>query len=191
MKKTKIMTAAIALCMAATMFAGCSTNETVGETAVATRIEGGQTQIAIENSDVETGEAVRGYAFSHNGYEIGIGSNEELVFTAMGEPSDSEAVANCAGLGMGINNYYYDGRVFIQIADTTGTVTQIFISDPIIDCGGVAVGDSVDAVTSVYGEPSFQSEFIVEYKKDGMTLQFELENGKVSKIWYLENSTVE
>ena len=119
MKKTKIMTAAIALCMAATMFAGCSTNETVGETAVATRIEGGQTQIAIENSDVETGEAVRGYAFSHNGYEIGIGSNEELVFTAMGEPSDSEAVANCAGLGMGINNYYYDGRVFIQIADTT------------------------------------------------------------------------
>ena len=90
-----------------------------------------------------------------------------------------------------IDNYYYDGRVFIQIADTTGTVTQIFISDPIIDCGGVAVGDSVDAITSVYGEPSFQSEFIVEYKKDGMTLQFELENGKVSKIWYLENATVE
>ena len=46
MKKTKIMTAAIALCMAATMFAGCSTNETVGETAVATRIEGGQTQVS-------------------------------------------------------------------------------------------------------------------------------------------------
>jgi hypothetical protein len=115
----------------------------------------------------------------------------QVVFTAMGEPSDSEAGANCADLGMGINNYYYDGRVFIQIADTTGTVTQIFISDPIIDCGGVAVGDSVDAVTSVYGEPSFQSEFIVEYKKDGMTLQFELENGKVSKIWYLENATVE
>lgn len=191
MKKTKIMTAAIALCMAATMFAGCSTNETVGETAVATRIEGGQTQIAIENSDVETGEAVRGYAFSHNGYEIGIGSNEELVFTAMGEPYKVDLTTSCAGLGFHDEIWYYEGRVIIYASQETQEVDEIYVGEPIIDCGGVSVGDSAEAVTAVYGEPDFQSEYLIEYKKDGMTLQFHLENGKVSYIYYAENETVE
>lgn len=192
MKKTKIMTATIALCMAATMFAGCSTNETAGETAVATRIEGGQTQISIENSDVETGEAVRGYAFSYNGYDIGIGSKEDFVFAVMGEPYDVVTTSKCAGVGLHDEIQYYEGRVKIFASQETKEVDEIHIEkEPIIDCGGVSVGDSVEAVTSVYGEPSLQSEFIVEYKKDGMALQFVLENGKVSYIYYLENSTVE
>ena len=58
MKKTKIMTAAVALCMAAAVFAGCSSEPASGETAVATRIEGGQTQIAIENSAADLSGAM-------------------------------------------------------------------------------------------------------------------------------------
>lgn len=188
MKKTKIMTAAIALCMAATMFAGCSTNETVGETAVATRIEGGQTQIAIENSDVETGEAVRGYTFSYNGYDIGFGSKEDFVFAVMGEPYDVQETTNCAGLSLHDEIWYYEGRVKIYVSQETQEVDEIHIyNEPIIDCGGVSVGDSAEAVMAVYGEPGFQSDILIEYYDDsvGMTLHFELENGKVNAILYL------
>lgn len=191
MKKTKIMTAAIALCVAATMFAGCSTNETVGETAVATRIEGGQTQIAIENSDVETGEAVRGYTFSYNGYDIGIGSKEDFVFAVMGEPYDVVKTSDCASVNFLDAIQYYEGRVIIYAPEETQEVNRIYVEEPIIDCGGVSVGDSAEAVTAVYGEPDFQSEYVIEYKKDGMTLQFHLENGKVSYIYYCEDETVE
>lgn len=189
MKKTKIMTAAVALCMAAAMFAGCSSEPTSGESAVATRIEGGQTQIAIENSAADVSEAVKGYSFKHNGYEIGIGTKEDLVFTAMGEPDDSKSVTNCANEGLGTEYYYYDGRVIIQVPDSTKEVTQIIIQDPIIDCGGVSVGDSAETVKSVYGDTD-SNEFLIEYKKDGMTLQFHLENGKVTTILFLEDFLV-
>lgn len=189
MKKTKIMTAAIALCMAATMFAGCSNGGSTGDAGAAIRIEGGQTQISIDPAELSV--PVKGYAFQHNGYDIGIGSKENYVFAVMGETYDAEPTANCAGEGMGIDNYYYDRRVRIQIADKTSEVTQIEITEPVIDCGGVSVGDSAEAVTSMFGEADYQSEILIKYKKDGMTLHFELENGKVVKICYLKNETVE
>ena len=67
MKKTKIITAAVGFCVAASMMAGCSSqggSTGGGETAAATRIEGGQTQIAIENSAADLRGAIRGYSFS-------------------------------------------------------------------------------------------------------------------------------
>lgn len=187
MKKTKIITAALSLCVMASMFAGCDNGGgSTGETGAAVRIEGGQTQISIEASVGEAVAAVKGYSIKHNGYEIGIGSTEDSVITAMGEPEKSEEVANCADEGLGSNFYYYDGRVIIEIA-AAGGVTQISVSDPIIDCGGVSVGDSTDAVTAAYGQPDEQTDFIIQYKKDGMVLQFQMEGGKVSAIFYLKD----
>ena len=185
MKKTKIMTAAIALCMAA-MFAGCSTNETAGETAVATRIEGGQTQISVEASAADVSATLKGFTFKHNGYELGIGSTRDDVLTAMGEPYDEQQVMNCADDAMGTGLFYYEGRVYFEVSGKGG-VTQIMISDPVIDCGGVSVGDSADAVTAAYGQPDEQTDFIIQYKKEGMVLQFQLEGGKVTAIFYLKD----
>ena len=189
MKKTKIMTAAVALCMAAAVFAGCSSEPASGETAVATRIEGGQTQIAIENSAADLSGAIRGYSFSHNGYEIGIGTKEDIVLAAMGEPYDIKEVDNCANQGLGKEYQYYENRVRIQIPNDSNEVTQIYIADPIIDCGGVSVGDSAETVMAVYGDTE-NNEYLIEYKKDGMALQFHLENGKVTTIMFLEDYLV-
>lgn len=188
MKKTKIMTAAIAMCMAAAMFVGCSKGSS-GDAGAAIRIEGGQTQISIDPDELS--EPIEGYAFQHNGYDIGIGSKENYVFAVMGEPYDAKPTANCAGEGMGIDNFYYDGRVRIQIAEKTREVTEIEITEPVIDCGGVSVGDSAETITSVFGDADYQSDILIEYKKEGMTLHFELANGKVAIVKYLKNETVE
>lgn len=187
MKKTKIITAALGLCVMASMFAGCgNSGGSTGETGAAVRIEGGQTQISVEASASDAAAAVKGYSIKHNGYEFGIGSTEDTVITAMGEPEDTQEVANCADEGLGNNFYYYDGRVIVEIA-AAGGVTQISVSDPIIDCGGVSVGDSADAVTAAYGQPDEQTDFIIQYKKEGMVLQFQLEGGKVTAIFYLKD----
>ena len=187
MKKTKIITAALGLCVMASVFAGCGNGSgSTGETGAAVRIEGGQTQISVEASTVDAVSSVKGYSIKHNGYEIGIGSTEDQVLAAMGEPSDTEQVANCADEGLGTNYYYSADSVIIQIA-AAGGVTQITIKDPIIDCGGVSVGDSVDAVKAAYGEPAEQTDFIIQYKKDGMVLQFEIEGGKVVSIFFLKD----
>ena len=84
--------------------------------------------------------------------------------------------------------WYYEGRVKIYVSQETQEVDEIHIyNEPIIDCGGVSVGDSAEAVMAVYGEPGFQSDILIEYYDDsvGMTLHFELENGKVNAILYL------
>lgn len=185
MKKTKIITTAVLACVAASVFAGCNNGGSTGESAEVTRIEGGQTQIAVESSAVDANTEVKGYSFERNGYKVGIGSTEEVVLAAMGEPEDIEDVANCATGGLGSNYLYFDNRVEIQIPANSNGVAQIIIQDPVIDCGGVSVGDTADKVKATYGEANDESEYILQYKKDGMILQFDLEGGKVVSIEFL------
>lgn len=185
MKKTRIITAALGLCLTASMIAGCSDGGSTGETGgAAVRIEGGQTQISVEASAAEAGAAVKGYSFKHNGYELGIGSTRDDVLTAMGEPYDEQQVMNCADDAMGTGLFYYEGRVYFEVSGKGG-VTQIMISDPVIDCGGVSVGDTTDKITAAYGDPNELTDYICLYEKDGMRLSFELEGGKVVSISFL------
>ena len=69
MKKTRLITAAIGLCMAASLMAGCSgqsgSSGSEGGSAEVQRLEGGQTQITVEAAgavDSYEGE----YGFIHN-----------------------------------------------------------------------------------------------------------------------------
>ena len=185
MKKTRIITAALGLCLTASMIAGCSDGGSTGETGgAAVRIEGGQTQISVEASAADVSATLKGFTFKHNGYELGIGSTRDDVLTAMGEPYDEQQVMNCADDAMGAGLFYFEGRVYFEVSGKGG-VTQITISDPVIDCGGVSVGDTVDKVTAAYGDPDELTDYICIYKKDGMVLKFGIEGGKVSEISFL------
>lgn len=179
MKKTKIMTAAIALCMAAAMFAGCSTNETAGETAVATRIEGGQTQIAIENSEVDT-SMENEYGFTYNGYKIYPGMPASEALAICGDDYDQRVDKSCAGQGEEVT-YTYQGFTIEAYRDQGVELIKVIqIDDPIIDCGGFHIGDSLKDTKALLGTPTSEYEFGAVYK--GTKTQLELLTDGVDTI---------
>lgn len=183
MKKTKIITAALGLCVMASMFAGCGNGGgSTGETAAPSLIEGGQTTIAVEASVSDTVATSGGYTFTHNGYSVGPGMPIDPVLSALGDDYDEEAWANCAYDELG-TVYIYD-KLDLILREAKGEICEISISGPILDCGGVSVGDSAEAVKAAYGEPFEQTDFIYQYKSDKTILVFELENGKVVGIFY-------
>ena len=85
MKKIKIITAAIGLCMAASLFAGC--NNQTGESAQVSRIEGGQTKISVENGGSDN-------AVSGAGNVPGPKKSLVMIHTAVKRPNDKNPAAD-------------------------------------------------------------------------------------------------
>ena len=83
MKKEKIITATIGLCLAASLLAGC--NETTGESAAASQLGGGQTQISVENSQGAAVSTEGQYCFNFNGYTIMPGMEVQPIIAALGD----------------------------------------------------------------------------------------------------------
>ena len=179
MKKTKIITTAIALCMAATMFAGCSSSQEPLETAAATRIEGGQTQIAVENSqeDVSTeGE----YGFTYNGYKILPGTETKDALAILGDDYDMRQDASCAGQGVDVAYMYNGFTLGAYNVNGSELIQVIDVTDPIIDCGGIHVGDSVKATKDLLGTPDVSDDYGFVYM--GTTTQLQIITDGVDKI---------
>lgn len=168
MKKTKIITAAIGLCMAASLMAGCGIKGgSTGETAAVQRLEGGQTQISIEASETEAMPEGK-YRFSHNGFEIAPGSKVDSALLAFGDDYDRMEVASCAYQGVDIV-YTYPGFTLYAYTDAgVEYINVIEVTNSLIDCGGISVGDSLKKARDLYGEPTVGDDFGVLYH-DGKT----------------------
>ncbi len=173
MKKTKIITTAIGLCLAASMFAGCS-EAANGETVQASRLEGGQTQISVEIS--ATAADYEGYVYTYMGYDIVMGSEVEPYIAAFGEADEEFEALDCAGQGMAYV-YAYPG-FFIYTKDINGVsiIESVQIKDSLTDFHGVHVGDNIDdvraAMKAVYGEPSEDWEYGFLYRLGNTELGF-------------------
>ena len=173
MKKTKIITAALGLCVTASMIAGCSNGGgSTGETAAAVRIEGGQTQISVEASAGEDTSADGEYGFSYNGYKIVPGTIADDALAILGDDYDSFEGASCAGQGMDIV-YTYAGFSLgaYRGTDNVERIQVIEIEDSIIDCDGIHVGDSLTAAKAKLGTPDAEDDFGVIYKGTKTQLQ--------------------
>ena len=169
MKKTRIITTAIGLCLAASMFAGCS--QTSDETAVASRIEGGQTQISIEESESQSVSA-DGYVFTYMGYDIVMGSEVQQYLDAFGEPDDEFEAASCAGQGMD-HIYSYPG-FFLYTREENGVsiVDAVQITDSLTDYNGAHVGDKIEDVKAIFGEPADDWGYGFTYSSGNTELRF-------------------
>ena len=178
MKKTKIMTAAIALCMAAAMFAGCSNGQT-DESAVAIRVEGGQTRIAIEDYEYDASYENE-YGFSHNGYMIYPGMESSVALAMLGDDYDQREDASCAGQGVDVA-YMYQGFTLGAYRDNGVELIEVIeINDSIIDCGGIHVGDSFKDAKEILGKPSSEYDFGAAY--DGTKTRLEILTDGVDTI---------
>ena len=170
MKRTKIITAAIGLSLAATLLAGCSEGGSTGETAVATRIEGGQTPISIEASESEAVPEGK-YKFSYNGFEIVPGAKADTALDAFGDDYDRIEVASCAYQGVDIV-YTYPGFTLYAFSDGgVEYINVIEVTNPLTDCGGISVGDSIKTAKELYGEPDVGDDFGVLYRSGKTELQ--------------------
>ena len=161
MKKTRLITAAIGLCMAASLMAGCSgqsgSSGSEGGSAEVQRLEGGQTQITVEAAgavDSYEGE----YGFIHNGYKIVPGMTWDDAISVLGDDYDQMVRADCASNEMGYV-YWYDGfnyKLYSKqaVGSSVEIIEMIEMSDPLIDCGGFHIGDNIEDIKAVLGAPS-------------------------------------
>ena len=168
MKKIKIITAAISLCMAATLFSGC--NNQTGESAAVSRIDGGQTKISVENGGGD--QTVSGtYKFSYKGYDIVPGAEIGPVIDTLGEPQETFAGASCAGQGLATLYKYAGFTIYGHEDNGVETVEGIEIEDPLIDCGGIHVGQTLEDAKKIYGEPYQEDDFGILYRSGSTELQ--------------------
>ena len=144
MKKTKIFTTVIGLCLIASLFAGC--NSGTQETAQASLIAGGQTQI-IPGTEAETAIAA-------------LGSNYEYF-----------EGASCAGQGVDIAYMYPGFTLGVYKVNGVELITVIEVDDSLIDCNGIHVGDSLADAKAKYGTPDQEDDFGVIYKGGKTQLQ--------------------
>lgn len=176
MKKTRIITTALGLCLAASMLAGCS-QETGGETVQASRMDGGQTQISVEESATQAA-TTDGYVFTYMGYDIIMGSEVQPYLDAFGDPEDEFEAASCAGQGMD-HIYSYPG-FFLYTREENGVsiVDAVQITDSITNYNGAHVGDKIDDVKAIFGEPADDWGFGFSYASGNTELRFFSENGE-------------
>ena len=168
MKRIKILTAAVSLAMAASLLAGC--NGAPNESAQASRIEGGQTQVSI---NVNNGQnAPQGdFKFTYKGYAAVPGAPAAPVIEAFGEAQDQEIKYSCASDGTDIT-YYYPGFKLFTIEDAAGwTIYRIEVEDPLIDCLGLHVGQTVSDAKKLFGEPVQEYDFGVIFVSGATELQ--------------------
>ena len=170
MKKTKIFTTVIGLCLIASLFAGC--NSGTQETAQASLIAGGQTQITVDNGAGNTDAAADNeYAFSYNGYKIIPGTEAETAIAALGSNYEYFEGASCAGQGVDIAYMYPGFTLGVYKVNGVELITVIEVDDSLIDCNGIHVGDSLADAKAKYGTPDQEDDFGVIYKGGKTQLQ--------------------
>ena len=173
MKKIKLVALALGLCAAVSLFAGC--NNTTDESAEVSRIGGGQTKINVDNGGSNKPSA-GGYKFTYKGYEIVQGEKLGKYLEFLGEPEKRLFGASCAYQGSDLE-YYYPGFVIRCVLDNDddpdgeAIIVNIEINDPLIDCKGIHVGQTLTDAKAVFGTPDQEDDYGIIYRSEDTVLQ--------------------
>lgn len=127
-----------------------------------------------------------GYTFTYQDYQFGVDMAADAVFTALGEAEDSITSKSCAFGGDDTVYYYGSFEVYTNNEDGYERIYSIFLKDDLVSTEeGVCVGNSAEDVKAAYGEPGdLSNDACMIYEKDGMTLTFNMVDGKVDSISY-------
>lgn len=160
MKKEKIITATIGLCLAASLLAGC--NEATGESAAASQLGGGQTQISVENSQGAAVSTEGQYCFNFNGYTIMPGMEVQPIIAVLGD--NYEYLEDFACAHQGSDTFYmYEGFTIMCAKTDSEIISRIIIEDSLTDCNGLHVGDSFADAKALLGTPAVEDDFELKY----------------------------
>ena len=150
---------------------------------------GGEKQITGNGGGGDTGAAsggAGGYMYETNGVKLEIDSEMSQYEDALGEPismfeSESCAIGDLDKVftyhGFRVDTYQFDGIDYIS--------DVIFTDDTVSTPEGAAIGDSVDRIKELYGEPTSQDDVRMVYENGDMKLVFLLDGTTVNTIEYL------
>ena len=169
MKKTRIITTVIGACVIAAVFAGCGGKTGTGETAQASLIGGGQTQISVE---VTQNVATDCYKFSYMGYDIVPWAPAAPILEILGEEQEYFEGLSCAGEETA-HIYLYPEFEFSTVgtANEPEIIDGVRITNALIDFNGVHVGDKTDVAKAVFGAPAYEDDFGFKYVKGNTFIQ--------------------
>lgn len=158
----------------------------------------GPTQIIVSDPGVEATPAPetsqapaanisdQRYVFVSNGVILTPDAHMDPLAETLGEPLSYFEAASCAFEGLD-KVYTYGGFE----VDTYPTAAGDFISaiilkdDTVATQEGVMIGESVQRVTEVYGEPSSSTDTLYTYEKGGSALRFILRGEEIVSIEYV------
>lgn len=128
-----------------------------------------------------------GYTLNISGVTFGMGADAEAVAQQLG--GCTPIVSESCG-AMGGNDYEYPFPDLTIYANDGGGFRRIYCvvleSDLVKTSEDISIGDTVEDVTGVYGEPDEVTSFALTYRKGGMELIFLIADNTVSSIQYLE-----
>lgn len=127
----------------------------------------------------------KGYLFTYNGKQFGLGMKMEDVKALIGQPTKSNTSDSCA-FGGTDTTYYYDS-IRITTSDDKGYewVYEIYLLDDFVATEeGISVGSTAADVTAKYGQSEGGSDSLLVYSKDGMKIKFSMKDGKVAAVLY-------
>lgn len=127
-----------------------------------------------------------GYTFTYHDYQFGVDMIADDVLANLGEPKDQYTSESCAFGGEDTVYYYNSIQVSTNNEYGYERIYSIYLEDDLVSTEeGICVGSTAEDVKSAYGEPGANStDICLIYEKDGMTLNFNMVDGKVSTILY-------
>ena len=152
-----------------TSFAACNNNE----------------NNANNNGDKNSSNSVE-YYINYNGTKIELDKKAESVLSSLGEPKSVASLGDCGGFGTQTKYVYSDIVVYTVKNDSGETIDQIAFTNDIVETEkGICIGDSVDDVIAVYGEPTLKNSNKIEYESGSLVLKFGLDGDSVKSIDFI------
>lgn len=127
-----------------------------------------------------------GYIFEADGVKVEIDSKMADIEDALGEPKSYFESESCA-IGDLDKVYTYNGfRIDTYQIDGVDYVSDVvFTDDTVKTPEGAYIGDSVDDIKGMYGDPATEDDKRIVYEDGNMKLVFLVTDGRVETIEYL------
>ena len=130
-----------------------------------------------------------GYALTIDGKNIQIGMSGEDLVDLLGETSNVFEAPSCAGQGIDYTYTYAGGSVEITTvpnAQGVNLIDAMIIKDDLLSTPeGISLTMTLSDVTKAYGDSYTTVGNAYVYEKNGMQLQFIIENDEVTSIQYV------
>ena len=181
MKKTIVLMLMTALLV----LAGCGGNDEKVISGEVANVETDDAQTVEAEDTSDKNATTDGYVFESNGVSISVDGEAEAYISGLGEPLSYFESPSCA-FGDLDKIYTYSGfeldTYSLEGVDYVSAV--IFKDDSVSTPEGISIGDSVDKVKEIYGEPESEESTIISYVKGKTKLCFLVQDGSVVSVEY-------
>lgn len=140
------------------------------------------------NQTDKTEHREKGYLFEAKEITMSVDEEANKYFIKLGEPEAYFEAKSCA-FDDTDKIYTYSGFEITTytINEKEYVLSIVLLNDTVKTKEGISIGSDALKVEEVYGTPKKSTKTWKTYEKDGMTLRFIIEDGKVYSIEYLSN----